>query len=118
MENRDPGGFTLLEVMVSLAIVAGLLVTAISSLNYHLGIAERHEFTTIATMLAREKLREAAQLPVADKGSFPEPHAAYTFATETKGTDYPGITLLSVTVSRGGDSVRFSEMVERKQQLR
>lgn len=100
--------------MVSLAIVAGLLVTLIYSLNYHLGIAERHEFTTIATMLAREKLREAAQQPAAGKGSFPDPHASYTYATETKDTDYPGITLLTVTVSRGGDTVRFSEMVEKK----
>jgi prepilin-type N-terminal cleavage/methylation domain-containing protein len=34
-------GFTLLEVMISLAIVGGLLLTMIYSLNYHLGVAER-----------------------------------------------------------------------------
>jgi len=112
-KSLNRGGFTLLEVMVSLAIVAGLLVTLISSLNYHLGIAGRHEFVTVASMLAREKLRESAGRAAAGKGDFPEPHADYSFTTEARETEYPGIALLTVTVSRGDERVTFSEMVQR-----
>ena len=49
-------GFTLLEVLIALAIVGGLLVTLIYSLNYHLGLVERQEIITVATLLAKGKM--------------------------------------------------------------
>ncbi len=106
-------GFTLLEVMVSLAIIGGLLVTLISSMNYHLDIAARHEFVTVASMLARNKLREIEARSSATKGTFPEPFSAYSFSSEIKDSDYPGISVLAVVVSRGKEEVRFTEMVEK-----
>ena len=51
--SRD-NGFTLLEILIALAIVGGLLVTVIASLNYHLGIVERHETITVATPILWE----------------------------------------------------------------
>ena len=53
---RSLTGFTLLEIMIAVAIIGGLLVSLIYSLNYHLGIAERHEFATVASLLAKDKL--------------------------------------------------------------
>ncbi|HYA31506.1 MAG TPA: type II secretion system protein, partial [Thermodesulfovibrionales bacterium] len=61
-------GFTLLEAMISLAIVGSLLVTLIYSLNYHLGIAERHRTVTVSTALAKEKIYAMEQAPATDKG--------------------------------------------------
>src|SRR5208337_2336842 len=55
---RSLTGFTLLEIMIAVAVIGGLLVSLISSLNYHLGIAERHEFVTVASLLAKDKLAE------------------------------------------------------------
>ncbi len=106
-------GFTLLEVMVSLAIIGGLLVTLISSLNYHMDIAGKHEFVTVASTLARNKLREIEGQSSAAKGKFAEPFSAYSFSTEVKDSDYPGISVLAVVVSRGNEEVRFTEMVEK-----
>ena len=53
---RGQQGFTLLEVMVSLAIVGGLLMTLIYTLNYNLGITEKLFAVTTMTNLAKEKL--------------------------------------------------------------
>ncbi len=49
-------GFTLLEVMIALAIMAGVILTVISSFNYHLSVVNRDRDETIAVILARAKL--------------------------------------------------------------
>ena len=107
------GGFTLLEIMISLAIIGGLLVTVIYTLNYHLSLAERQEFQTIATMLSKNKMAEAEKDPVASKGEFPEPYSGYRYATAISEAPYPGVSVLTVAVSRGKeDDVKLSEMIE------
>ncbi len=55
-------GFTLLEVMVALAIMSGVVLTVISSVNFHLSLVARDREETIALLLARSKLEEL-QLP-------------------------------------------------------
>jgi general secretion pathway protein I len=106
------GGFTLLEIMISLAIIGGLLVTVIYTLNYNLSLAERQEFQTIATMLSRNKMVEAEKNPVASKGEFPEPYAGYSYATAISESPYLGVSVLTVVVSRGSEDFKLSEMIE------
>ena len=108
------GGFTLLEIMISLAIMGGLLVTVIYTLNYHLSLAERQEFQTTATMLSKNKIAEAEKNPVASKGEFPEPYSGYSYTTAITESPYPGVSVLSVAVSRGNEDVKLSEMLEIK----
>src|SRR3990172_1016500 len=115
-------GFTLLEVMIALAVVGGLLVTLIYTVNYNLGIAERHEFATTATLLAREKIIEAEKTLSAEKGTFPEPYSGLRFETEVKDSQFPGVAELSVTVTDAGrpagkdgrEAVTLIELVVRK----
>jgi general secretion pathway protein I len=106
-------GFTLLEIMLALAVVGGLLITLLYSLNYHLGIAERHGTATIATMLAKSKLLELEKNPATTKGDFPDPYGRYRFTTEVKDSSYPGIVELSVTVVNGKEDVIFGELIEK-----
>jgi len=106
-------GFTLLEIMLALAIVGGLLITLLYSLNYHLGVAERHGTVTIASMLAKSKLLEIEQNPMTTKGDFPDPYTQYHYTTEIKDSPYPGIIEFSVTVVNGKENVMFSELVEK-----
>ncbi len=108
-------GFTLLEVMVSLAIVGGLLVTLIYSLNYNLGIAGRHEFITVATLLAKDKMAESEKTPAEAKGPFPKPFSSYRYIVGLKDSPFPGLAEMDVTVERGGEKVELSEMVRKKQ---
>jgi general secretion pathway protein I len=110
--RRSRAGFTLLEVMIAVAIIGGLLVSLIYSLNYHLGIAERHEFVTVASLLAKDKLAEVEKNPVPQKGDFPDPFSDYHFESTVGGSPYPGIAEITVTVSRGKESVNLSDLVE------
>ncbi|MBF0557586.1 MAG: type II secretion system protein [Nitrospirae bacterium] len=109
---KKTGGFTLLEIMVALAIIGSLLVTVLYSLNYHLGIAEKHEFVTVATMLARNKMSEMEQIPASRKGSFPDPYASYRYETGIKDSSYPGLSEMWVTVSRDKENVKLTELRE------
>ena len=106
-------GFTLLEVMLALAIVGGLLITLLYSLDYHLTIAGRHETVTIATMLAKSTLLEIEKGPASTSGDFPDPYTQYHYTTEVKDSVYPGIIEFSVTVVNGKENVKLSELIEK-----
>jgi general secretion pathway protein I len=117
MQNAEPilrqkSGFTLLEVMIALAIVGGLLMTLIYTLNYHLGIAEQHEFLTIGSMLARNKIVEVEREPVSSEGKFPEPFSSYHYKAEVRESSFPGISEIDVLVSRGSDTVKFTQLIK------
>lgn len=106
-------GFTLLEVMISLAIVGGLLVTLIYALNYHLGIAERHRTVTISAGLAKEKIYAMEKTPLAGKGRFPEPYAAFSYETNIRDSSFPGMSEISVVVTDGKEQVTLSELIRK-----
>ncbi len=105
-------GFTLLEVLISLAIIGGLLITLIYTLNYQLGIAERHGVITVATNLAKEKLYEMESNPSASSGRFEEPFSGFTYETVTGESIFPGMMEIGVVVRNGKDVVRLSRLIE------
>lgn len=109
--SKDNTGFTLLEVLVSIAIVGALLVTVIYTLNYHMGLAEKNKSLTIATYLAKSKLLEMEKNPESSKGYFSEKYRDYIFETDIKDSQYPGIKEVIVTVRRGKEEVKLSEFV-------
>ncbi|MBE0427181.1 MAG: prepilin-type N-terminal cleavage/methylation domain-containing protein [Nitrospirae bacterium] len=109
--SERAGGFTLLEVLIALAIVGGLLITLIYSLNYQLGLVERHETITIATLLAKHKLLDMEKNPENKKGAFEEPYENYIYETHAKDSPYPGITEIFVVVKSGMEEVKLNEFV-------
>jgi general secretion pathway protein I len=111
--SSEAQGFTLLEIMIALAIVGGLLVTLLYSLNYHLGIAQRHETLTIASMLARDKIAQIEKSPSESKGEFPAPYEDYRYTTEVREAPYPGMSEVSVTVGKGDENVKLTELIEK-----
>lgn len=54
----EAGGFTLIEVMAALAILSGVIVTALASVNYHLDASVRARDIVTATVLGRYKAEE------------------------------------------------------------
>jgi general secretion pathway protein I len=112
---RGNAGFTLLEVMISLAVVGGLLVTLLYTLNHHLGIAERHAVITLSMGLAKEKLYEMEKKPEEGKGTFPDPYAAFSFETSIKDASFPGFLEISVSVRSGNETVTLSELIRTQQ---
>ncbi len=110
---REGGGFTLLEVLIALAIVSGLLITVISTLNYHLSLIERHEAITTATLLAKYKLISMERNPVDEKGVFEAPYENYSYETYIKDSSYPNIKEITILVKFGKEEVRLNEFVHK-----
>jgi general secretion pathway protein I len=59
-------GFTLLEIMIALAIMTGVILTVISAFNYHLSLVARDREEITAMLLARAKLEELEMLKKED----------------------------------------------------
>lgn len=96
-------GFTLLEVMVALAIMAGVILTLLGSVNYHLGIIANERDSTTLTLLARTRITELEQVPAKGEGTFAPAHPELSWKSELLPTDLPGLQKLVVKVRRGSD---------------
>ncbi len=110
---KDEDGFTLLEVMISVAVVGALLVTLLYTLNYHLGIADRHKIVTISTELAKGKMYDMEKTPVVEKKAFPEPYSDYSYETTVRTSLMPGMSEIGVVVTNGKETVTMSELVKK-----
>lgn len=99
-------GFTLLEVVIALAIMAGVVLTVLTSVNYHLGvIADERDHTTL-TILARARLTELEQQPLQDRseGTFAPAHPELTWRSEVVATELPALRKLILKVRRTTDN--------------
>jgi general secretion pathway protein I len=102
-------GFTLLEVMIALAIAAGVLLTVISSLNYHLSIVGQDAEETSAVLLGRAKLDDPEFSKVTEtKGIFAPDHPAMKWEREITPTELQGLDRIRLTVSWNDDRKRLS----------
>lgn len=86
----DPGspGFTLLEVMVALAIIATVLVSVYQLHAQSLSLAHETRFNAIAPFLAQQKLSEMtggqAELPEDTTGDFGDDFPNYRWKVEVE----------------------------------
>ena len=96
-------GFTLLEVMVSLAIMAGVILTLLGSVNYHIGVVANERDNTMLTLLARSRIAELEQSPAKGEGTFAPSQPELSWRSELLPTDQPGLQKLVVRVKRGSD---------------
>ncbi|MDQ7786482.1 MAG: prepilin-type N-terminal cleavage/methylation domain-containing protein [Thermodesulfovibrionales bacterium] len=104
-------GFTLLEVLIVLAILSSLLITLIYSVNYQLGLIERQETITVATLLAKSKMADLEKDPASSKGEFDAPHEHYSFETFVNASPYIGVSEIIVVVKAGSEEVKLNEFV-------
>lgn len=96
-------GFTLLEVMVALAIMASVVLTLLGSVNYHIGIIANERDSTTRTLLARTRLAEMEQAPAKGEGTFAPSHPELRWKSDLLPADLPGLQKLVVKVWRGTD---------------
>jgi len=102
-------GFTLLEVMIALAITAGVLLTVISSLNFHLSIISQGAEETTAVLLGRAKLDDPDFSKQSEnKGTFAPDHPTLKWEREITPTELPGLNRVLLTVSWNDDKKRLA----------
>ncbi len=114
-------GFTLLEVMVALAILAGVVLTVISSVNHHLALAARDNEDTVALLLARSKLEELTYQDDAPKdrpmeGTFGPERPDYSWKAEIGEMPVAFFKTLTVTVTwdEGGRTLSLEQYLVQK----
>ncbi len=104
MGTRGSKGFTLLEVMLAVAITGMLLVTIIEMVNHNLSIVDRYQTISIATMLGKDKIQELQAAPQKAEGRFDAPYSDYRWQSDIINSPLPAFNLLSLTVSSGRES--------------
>ena len=101
-------GFTLLEVMIALAIIGITLVVVLHTVNYHAEIMYQNTITTQMYQMAKEKMFELEKNRTAAKGSL---GPAYTFENRATGLEDSELLELKTTVTGQGKEVSLIELV-------
>ena len=112
--GKGPSGFTFLEVMVAVMIIAIAFVTLIGSQSQSVTVAGDSRFNVNAALLAQQKLAELEAAPFYEvfsgSGDFGEEHPAYRWQAEVSDlsegeTAIPGandmLKTIDLTVSLG-----------------
>ncbi len=90
--RRSEGGFTLLEVLISLVIIATVLITCMRAQNGSIRLHNLSRDVTIATILARQKMGEieAVGFPELgeEDGDFGEQFPGFTWETAVSETPF------------------------------
>ena len=109
-EGNRNAGFTLLEIMIALAIVAIALVSLLGLANRSIAVQERLQRMTRATLLAQEKMTEIELAAEAKtlvfepaEGVFAEPFSDFRWRLEFIETPLPVVTQVTVTVAWGAE---------------
>ena len=118
LRKRAPG-FTLLEVLVAVAILAIAMVAILKANVQSLDKLTRSRETNTASLLAASKLAEVEAAGAANwrelQGDFAEDYPDYTWEVETSSTEVEGLIRVDVSVQRAGAAsgsrVRIEELL-------
>jgi len=106
-------GFTLLEVMIALAIIAIALVAALGSQSQSVSLANEAKFTTTVTLLAQRKIAELeakdAKDLISDGGDFGEDFPGYRWQSVITDLAMEGFEEASKHVKRIGLTVSWGD---------
>lgn len=111
LKGKSVRGFTLIEVMVALAVVAIALPALLFLLFQQLDGAEYLRQRSVASWIAEDKLGEL-RLIVARQGALPEGEITgetkvldqdWSWWIDQEGTEVPGFIRVEINVARGFD---------------
>jgi len=96
LHNR---GFTLLEVMIAVAIIAIALTTLLGSQAQSVSFANSAKFETMAALLAQSKMSEitirAADSLSSDSGGFGDDYPGYRWETTVSNVSIEGLDAIA-----------------------
>lgn len=93
-DHAELSGFTFLEVMTAMAIMAICLVAALGSQSQSISLATEARFHTTAPLLAQMKMSEIKLVDTGsladDSGDFGEAFPDYYWSIKVSNVNYPG----------------------------
>jgi general secretion pathway protein I len=103
MITRSDKGFTLLEVMVAIAIIAAVLVTLLGTHLMSLNLAQKNRQQAVMSMLARQKMEELFTLSfdsiANDSGDFAPEYPEYEWELSVDKADIDNLKNVKITIS-------------------
>lgn len=101
-EQKGPRGFTILEVLIALAIIAIVLITCVRAQNQNIRLHQLSRDITIATILARQKMGEIelAGFPELgeNEGDFEDTFPRFTWKTTVSMTPFEEARRIDLSV--------------------
>jgi general secretion pathway protein I len=112
-------GFTLLEVLVAVAILAIAMVAILKANVQSLDALTKSRETSTASLLAASKLAEVEAVGAASwvemQGDFGKEYPDYTWEVESSRSELEGVMRIAVIVQRSkggvGNAVRIEELL-------
>ncbi|MFQ5780993.1 MAG: prepilin-type N-terminal cleavage/methylation domain-containing protein [Nitrospiria bacterium] len=99
---QSGSGFTLLEIMVALAVISISFVALLGLRNRDIALAAYSRHLTEATLLARQKITEVSATGFPDlgvtEGDFGEAYSGFQWEQEVKQTPFEVVRELVLTV--------------------
>jgi prepilin-type N-terminal cleavage/methylation domain-containing protein len=112
LRNKS-GGFTLLEVVIALAIAGALFVSVLEAVNYQLSVVGRYQDTSVAMMLGQEKIMELSEKPETVSGTFPAPYDDYSFESKIGDGPLPILNVLTLNVTKGRETTTLKIFIKK-----
>jgi general secretion pathway protein I len=113
MQHR---GFTLMEVMIAMAILAIALVTVFQSQSQSISMAGSSRFLTTASLLAQSKMVEIEAVDMKDvkgeNGDFGEGVPDYVWRVEVKDTEMENVKKIELTVTHNRMTINNNYLLE------
>ncbi|GBD95474.1 hypothetical protein BMS3Bbin05_01079 [bacterium BMS3Bbin05] len=106
-------GFTLLEIMIALAIIGIALTVIIQTVNYHANIMYENTLTTRMFQLAKEKIYEMEMTPQNSGGDIDK--TGFKYENTITGIENSNIIELKTVVKGYGRQVVLNEFVIKKE---
>jgi general secretion pathway protein I len=103
MTRTEDKGFTLMEVMIAMAILAIALVSIFQLQSQSISMATDSRFMTTAALLAQSKMVEVEARPSlssqSESGDFGTDYPQYTWQLQIGDTQFPQFKKIEVTVT-------------------
>ena len=103
-------GFTLLEIMIALAIIGITLVVVIHTVNFHANVLYENTLTTEMYQVAKEKMHELEMNPVKSKGKVEGTGLQYE--STVTNVEEMGLIELKTVIYGNGKEIVLSELVQ------
>jgi len=121
--SQAPPGFTLLEVMISLAVVSIALMALLGSQSQGLSLANESRFNTTASLLAQGKMAEIEAIMdqqdlASDSGDFGDEFRDYAWQVSIHDVAFEGAGKISDRLKRIDLEVRYMPDNRHRYQLR
>ena len=99
--GKKQGGFTLIEMMIALTILAIVVAAVAQALAQSLSLAHRIKKETTLSLLAQSKMAEiesAREMPVSDRGTFSGEFSHYAWQVTVSDSGLSSLQKVEVTV--------------------